>query len=279
MSTHTQSFTVERPVYSEADIAENPWYSTELRIYDVLAKVVESGAVSLTATAQELDTLFPTKRPAGPSENEAPESFLWEFWGIVAKVAGETPHAGPYQDRLIEFLKALRDLPNPVDLSLENWGSVKLWEDLPLLGPVFREALDTDQGINLEAFLARITQSGIASWSWLGLTAFHAAFEVEPDSRAQAFQKQGPGLDASVPRVAIWLELVGSKVYEEVKAGTLSDTKYATGGNWKNPKGFSKERWDYWKRRAGEVAIHDQAAEATKVLAKKVEHMMMALEK
>lgn len=275
----TPPFTIERPTYSETEIAENTWYTIELGIYDILASVMESGGATPISAAQQLCSLFPTNRPAIFAGNEGPESFLWEFWGIVAKVIGKTPFEGAYQERLVDFLKALRDFPDPVELQLENWGSVKLWADLPLLGPVFREALDTDQGVNLEAFLARLTQAGIANWSWLGLVSLHAALEVEPDSRARAYEEQGPILEARVPRAVMWLEIAGRKLYEGVAEGALRNERYGSGGNWKGAAGFSQERWNYWKKRFGEISVQEQASEATKNLAEKGEQMMAGLEK
>ncbi|TEB27404.1 hypothetical protein FA13DRAFT_1736527 [Coprinellus micaceus] len=266
----TPPFTIERPTYSEAEVAENPWYAIELGVYDILAGIIESRSATSISAAQQLNSLFPTNRPQTSAGNEAPESFLWEFWGIVAKVVAETP--------LIDFLKALRDLLDPVELQLENWGSVKLWADLPLLGPVFREALDTYQGMNLEAFLARLTQAGIANWSWLGLVSLHAALEVEPDSRARAYKEQGPILEASVPRAVIWLEIAGRKLYEGATERALRDEKYGSGGNWKGSAGFSQERWDYWKKRFSEISVQEQASDATKNLAKKGEQIMAGLE-
>lgn len=166
-----------------------------------------------------------------------------------------------------------------MDVELECWGSVKLWADLPLLGPAFREALDVRQGINFEAFLARITQSGIANWSWLGLCVMHGALEVEPDPRARAYQEQGPGFDATILRAIMWLEIAGVKLYEEVKAGAFRDQKYASGGHWKGPAGFSSERWEYWKNRFGDIGVHEQVCDVTKELARKALDLMTELER
>ena len=278
MTTQTPTFTIERPTYSEAEVAENPWYTVELGIYTVLAGVIESGRVTPISAAQQLHSLFPTNRPPTAEGHETPESFLWEFWCIFAKVVGDVPFKGRYQDRLVDFIKALRALPDPVDLQLENWGSVKLWTVLPLFGPVFREALDMDQSVNLEAFLARVTQAGIADWSWLGLVSLHAALEVEPDPRARAHKEQGLILEVTVPKAVMWLEIAGRKLYDGVTEGALRDEKYGSGGNWKGAAGFSQERWDYWKKRFGEISVHGQASDVTKNLAKKGGQIMAGVE-
>ena len=52
------------------------------------------------------------------------------------------------------------------------------------------------------------------------------------------------------------------------------------GKNWKGANGFSIERWDFWKKRSGEIKLkgHEQASEQTKELAAEVEERMNRIE-
>ncbi|KAF6749390.1 hypothetical protein DFP72DRAFT_913346 [Ephemerocybe angulata] len=281
-------FKLIRPTYSEAEIAETPWIIIELRIYDALALAVDypdASDSSIASAAQDLNLLFPPNRPENLSTSgdlEDPASFLWEFWDVIAKVVLELPHNHPSQEQLIRLIETLRDLPDPVEIELNLWGTYKIWADLPILGPVFREALDrTDSeviNVNLEAFLARATRAGISNFSWLGLLSLHWALEVEPDDRAKAYEEQGPILDAQIPRALRWLEIAGKKLYEEVLVERFKDAGYATGGTWKVSRGFSKARWDHWKLRFGQVAVDTQPSEPTKELSRKALHRMVEIE-
>ena len=109
------------------------------------------GTVTLSAAnaaAQEIDKLFPLNRPKKKKgdddiENEEPGSFLWEMWEIVISVAQQIPWKHPGQTKLVEFIQALKDLPEPNTRTVrigDYWpGEVTLWSDLPILGPVMTE--------------------------------------------------------------------------------------------------------------------------------------------
>ena len=73
------------PSYTQAELADNPWLAIELKLHDILAASIKTDdESSRTSVAQQLDALFPTKRPEA---KESAESFLWELWGIVGKFA------------------------------------------------------------------------------------------------------------------------------------------------------------------------------------------------
>ena len=100
------------------------------------------------AAAQDIDKLFPLNWPTKKKddddiENEEPGSFLWEMWEIVISVAQQIPWKHPGQTKLVEFIQALKDLPEPKTRTVrigDYWpGEVTLWSDLPILGPVMTE--------------------------------------------------------------------------------------------------------------------------------------------
>ena len=71
----------------------------------------------------------------GDIENEGPESFLWEMWGVIISVLEQIPWKHPGQIRLIiEVIRALKDIPGET-IDMESWGEMDFWWDLPLLGP------------------------------------------------------------------------------------------------------------------------------------------------
>jgi hypothetical protein len=75
----------------------------------------------------------------------------------------------------------------------------------------------------------------------------------------------------------MWLRVAGVKLYEACVAGEVIDGGYGSGGNWQGPAGFSKERWEFWKTRFGDVAVHEQPSE-TKSLARQAGGTMAGIE-
>jgi hypothetical protein len=47
------------------------------------------------------------------------EDFVWEFWGIFLNVAKQIPYDSPSQERLIELVKALIEIPAT---TIQVWG-------------------------------------------------------------------------------------------------------------------------------------------------------------
>ena len=117
-----------------------PWIINQ-RIFDILNMYLQPNAtLSPVNVAQEIDKLSPLNRPKeNDEENEDPESFLFEMWEVVISVADQIPWKHPGQIRLVEVIQALKDLPGPTKVQMDDWGELVIWSDLPLLGPVMRE--------------------------------------------------------------------------------------------------------------------------------------------
>ena len=140
---------------------------------------------------------------------------------------------------------------------------------------------------NFVAFSARLTQSGLADRAeHFSIYYFRVAFEVEPDTRAKAYHKQGPGMDVYVPLAVMWLFLCGNVIFAHCRRSTGSSNQPGigrprhndAGRNWKGGNGFSIDRWNFWKKRIGEIKDHDQASEKTKKVAVAGERLMNRIE-
>jgi hypothetical protein len=139
---------------------DDPW-DVEQQIFDVVANYVQPDSTQIASDAADaLDRLLPMHRDVvehgtatsadaddGP---ESPGSFVWYMWGVFHKIAQQLPPvdaaATTAQDRLAELVRTLRRYTSrtPV-VDLDDWGSgVKLWQDLPLWGPTFREVWDRE---------------------------------------------------------------------------------------------------------------------------------------
>lgn len=119
---------------------DEPWAINQ-KIFDILSTSLQSDStLSMTEDAMAIDKLFPLNRPReGEKENEEPASFLFEMWGVVIGVAEQIPWNDPRQDKLVDIIRALKDLPGSTTIQMGGWGELEVWADLPLLGPVMTE--------------------------------------------------------------------------------------------------------------------------------------------
>ena len=64
------------------------------------------------------------------------------MWGVVISVAEQIPWKHLGQTRLVEVIQALKDLPEPTTVHMDEWGEKVIWSDLPILGPALTEGVD-----------------------------------------------------------------------------------------------------------------------------------------
>lgn len=117
-----------------------PWAINQ-RTFDILSTYLQDDTtLSPTDVAKNIDELFPLNRPQeGDQENEDVTSFLLEMWGVVICLAEQIPWDDPRQKKLVEVIQALKDLPGPKTIQMDDWGAYAVWLDLPLLGPALIE--------------------------------------------------------------------------------------------------------------------------------------------
>ena len=188
------------------------------------------------------------------------------------------------QDRLIEIIKALRELPQqeqqPQWRYIFQTGSYLLIEaegkkamNRPTSKPLLTDSswktgaqdlyhlhIDTPENAvkrahlrNLHAFMARLTRDGISICFYQALHAFSQALETaEPYITTRT-------MDVLI--VYDWLRLAGSKLMEAELKGSPG-----CGELWDKQKpGFSQERWEFWRRRLEDIekdaGYEDQARE------------------
>jgi hypothetical protein len=86
------------------------------------------------------DFTKPTKEnlAAGASESDI-ETCLSRAWKSVIDVAADTQHES--QEPLLDIVRAVQQTDDADANTCTIWGEeVKLWRDMPLLGPTLREA-------------------------------------------------------------------------------------------------------------------------------------------
>ncbi|RHZ63634.1 DUF3632 domain-containing protein [Aspergillus thermomutatus] len=240
--------------------------TTEQRIFDILNDYLQpSSTIPPSEAAQALDALTP--KASAQEEDSDLESFLWSIWGTVIDIAKQVPHDHPSQDRLVDLIHALTELP-PTTVSI--WGSeTRLWKDLPILGPSLREDWNPPtytksngqaitEWINLHAFTARLMSKCDPSLSLFAVWSLRSGLEEELSDCE---------LDGEVAAAAMWMVYGGESMFTQL-ADTVQDEEkermMKPGTLYSGQGQLCLERWQFWKRRFGEMSEQIQVNGETK---------------
>ncbi|KAH7121655.1 hypothetical protein EDB81DRAFT_665917 [Dactylonectria macrodidyma] len=198
------------------------------------------------------------------------ESELGGLWSDVLTAAEQTPHG--QQERLVEILRAIKDLPQPVHegKKFEIWDEEQQWNQLPLFGANCREHLGIAQEksgaafINLNAFYARITAANVHDLGLYAIWILRQALE-DPEKSEIAKETSSDLLQAA----SVWFIFAAEPLTKWSKDQKQFDGKIAKPGKslsarqdapgW---KGFSPERWQIWLDRFASLKDADLTPEA-----------------
>lgn len=128
------------------------------------------------------------------------------------------------------------------------------WNDQPGCGAGF-SVPEIHAWANVNAFIARITQAGLAGFWMYAIWALRDALEEEHldyDLRHKP-EKAAKLLDAFIPAAAVWIIVMGRELWEkdeDLTPKSRNEGDPARGGKlWKGKSAFCKERWDLWATR------------------------------
>lgn len=280
---------------------ESETFDFEPKIFSTLNEYLQpSSEVPPAIAAQEITQLYPTdpaSQQPGTYDTEAYD-FLLRLWELFIAIAEQIPWQHSSQDKVIELVKAIRDLPNPTTITFDNGFSrrVKLWTDLPVLAAVLTDNVETHgiiinddsdeekksrlRDINFQGFAARLTAEGVWDLSRLGVYRLRAVLEEGPDYYIAGYDKVGPHIDACILPAEVWISLSAKVILRFCRAnGDGADRNDLPGGEyWKGKEGFSVERWEFWKQRLDEIMVNKEVSEETRSVAKKMKEKMIATE-
>ncbi|RFU81863.1 hypothetical protein TARUN_326 [Trichoderma arundinaceum] len=214
------------------------------------------------AAADGIDQLCP--------RNEDAEGYLWSLWTLFIDISKRIPLDDARIQSLVEVVKKLKAKQGG---SIEIWGSPSsLWADLPLFGPVMRDAWNATpnfdsspeeatkiaQWISLNSFAARLLGSSVQSWTNFALWELRDGLE-EPLPTQQA-------KDTHLITASEWITHAGRVLEGEGQKGTQldeNDTRALAAGTLlvEGGSGFSETRWRFWSKRLEELGA-DAGAEA-----------------
>ena len=139
-------------VFPEETERDKSWHQSNLelesKIFTILDTYLQpSSGVAAVIAAQEITQLYPTDpatQTPGTHDSLA-FTFLYRLWELFIIVVEQIPWYHTSQDKVIELMKAIRDIPNPTPITFDDGFShgVKLWTDLPVLGAVLVDNVET----------------------------------------------------------------------------------------------------------------------------------------
>ncbi|KAI2617360.1 hypothetical protein GGR54DRAFT_204150 [Hypoxylon sp. NC1633] len=207
-------------------------------------------------------------------------------------------------DKFVDFVLELQRLPDGKGvLGPETW-----FDDLPLFNDHWTEwvqfqysdAMNPEREArrqaftNQNAFLAKITaraardpatkRTAVLDQRERGGEVIVEALEETPwDEKSPTYDAEGDKvaiLDAYIPAAAQWLKFCAEGMYEKALSGQSRSWEYPYNEtNWGAQKGWSKERWDFWRKRFLEISEMPELKEETRLMAKECVDKMIEVEK
>ncbi|KAF9567162.1 hypothetical protein CPC08DRAFT_814364 [Agrocybe pediades] len=288
----TSNFDLFFPKFSRESASSS---DAERRVFDILKSYAQtSSTTTAESVANEIDVLYPTNPATGTIDYMT----LEHLWELFVGIAEQIPWTDSAQDKLVEVLKALRDLPQQRSMVIDHWEKVpvKIWADIPVLPYVLSDGVETHgviindeseaekqsriRDLNFQGFAARLTNAKIFDLSRLAVYRIRSVLEDDADYYITGYDDVGTHLDVNILPAQVWIDLTSKLLYDlcqENGAGAARND-IAGGKHWKGAAGFSRARWDFWKQKLDEIAENDKAKEETRKTARKMKATMLAAE-
>ncbi|KAK3328087.1 hypothetical protein B0T19DRAFT_182744 [Cercophora scortea] len=233
-------------------------------IIESIGRALDSESLEGEQTAaEELD-----KNSPPVSSPQDVEDYLWRLWGIfisVARIVGQKSGRSGLTT-LVGIVKALKAREKG---TVSLWGrDTQLWKDLPLFGAIVRDTwntdpayegavpspADTEEWRNLNSFAARLYGEGAVDWPIYGLWQLRSALEnpLSPDEA---------NIECSILAATEWilhsgkgLFILGEAESDEEPLDPANGQPTSPGPLYTGSDGFSRERWDFWKKQLQMIA-------------------------
>ncbi|KAI1822447.1 hypothetical protein F4861DRAFT_532210 [Xylaria intraflava] len=207
------------------------------------------------------------------------ESRIDIFWFVLGDAVNKLTSQN---DKLAELIIKLQRLPDGKGvLGPDPW-----WSDLPYFNNYWTEwqqfqfehkpevsdyASNCQANINRNAFLAKMTAR-------MGNVAVLDQRNRGGEALKQALETT-PVVDADVLAAEPWVTYCADSIYDRcLKGGSMSWEYPHTGTNFGTQKGWSKQRWQYWRKRFQEISSTPRTSQAVKDVAKQCAEKMEEVE-
>ncbi|KAH8203522.1 hypothetical protein TruAng_002270 [Truncatella angustata] len=268
-----------------AEVRSDKWWQDEepQRAIDILEALVDTN-IDASSAAEQITFMYKPLVKAEPSS-------VAIIWGILVRVVRAVGQNEAAAKKLVDFVLHVQNSGDVLDEAGEqiNLNGQAIWRDLPEFSYHFRE-----YGIYIE-------DADDYKGDWLeqasqlqNATTFAALFLEASDPRHMSFLASSGLIDGVelayardqaeraamfIPPAVIWIKLAGKTLHKLcqdriARSATLGVKRPGSEWLWNGGVGFSPERWDFWKRRFGELAGQAGLDEHLQTLAREAEAKM-----
>ena len=196
----------------------------------------DSAAVTVTATIN--GPIEAIRSPIERDDTASIASSVDSLWGTVLAIAVQVPYDHPWQNKLVALVVATTSLPAPAHLDVDVRscrGYGHIWSDLGIIGrSVYEDFTDKgflydrsnsseseeafprdqwfsrDEWVNFNAFVARVSATGIKNLSYTGIKLLQGVLE----GRQYYASITSSMLNDNLTAAAVWLLYAGELMYE-----------------------------------------------------------------
>ncbi|KAJ5635717.1 uncharacterized protein N7484_009030 [Penicillium longicatenatum] len=245
----------------------------EHAVFSLLATYLpETSSITPNQAAEQVNDLLLSHRPGPKEERQSTASFLFEFWELMFCIAPQLDYQHEPMQRFIALVEALKNLPETIVIQDGGiYDGQPVWRDGLYFGPTLHERwnripestppedLYAFRWRNMNGLLAHFTNHNLCTNDFRALACITNALEE--------FRRKKPKtpINHRVPAAAIWFVLCSSMIYLACQRQECADRKLS-GELWKGEpqQGYSIARWNFWRKRFGELECHSDATEETK---------------
>ncbi|KAF4631004.1 hypothetical protein G7Y89_g7132 [Cudoniella acicularis] len=271
-------------------------YPAEPEQLTALKTLFSDPTIPISQAAQQI--VAPTLKylEQNPGSQAPDNDFI--LWRTIASAIKQLPE---FNDRLLELVLEINKIPAANGYFKGLYDFYMHWRefafsfsDPPSTDP--ERATKRQEWVNINAFTAKLSthassDPALDARSWAGSVlrdtlektpweGYDPTVHADEDEEERTYQAELHGikvLDGRVPAAAQWMIYNAKGLYEN--KGLMGDEYDHDPTNWKGQKGWSKERFAYWRERFEWVSTVNELDEATRQAAKEAVEVMKKVEK
>ncbi|RYP50225.1 hypothetical protein DL768_004209 [Monosporascus sp. mg162] len=261
----------------------NSVWAIETKMYDILTAYLLTPDSQPTPTASALCSLSPTIRQDEDSAvKEHLESFLWELWDLIYRLAERIPFTHPAHQKLADIIAAIWVFGSEPGSSFEA-------ETMSCNPSIMTQALSErlvqlhsdsvlrpngfDRWESLNGLAARLTALGLCARVSDAVIAISKALERTGLSKGNGANEEVQ-LEAEMRVMARYVALCGGVVYNIV-----GDKSFQGGNPWRGERGVARQRWEFWLEKLTDMLRNDGLGDEIRRLAEEALQGMYRAEK
>ncbi|CCC10873.1 unnamed protein product [Sordaria macrospora k-hell] len=205
--------------------------------------------------AEQLDSITLARDGAADKESEV-ENARYNVYTTLLAAVQQVPADHEAHRRFALVLHDLAGLDgHPTWKGLEGFAICNrdAWNDPSLSFEPVKDPEAYEKWCNLNAFVATLLSTGAISWRELPIWELRDGLEESLEELSQENK------DTRVVVATLWIKHTGNFIWEQALSGKLEDLDETdsrmlrAGELYHGQPGYSRDRWDFWKKRLGEL--------------------------